>query len=43
MFDALDMNGDGKLSREEFDQINRYFWLNASGADTTDIMYGPVN
>ena len=40
MFDTLDTNGDGKLSREEFDQVNRSFWLNAPGADTTDIMYG---
>ena len=43
MFDALNTNNDGKLSWEEFDQVNSAFWLNASGADTTDVMYGPVN
>ena len=37
MFDALDTNGDGKLSWGEFDQISMVC------ADTTDIMYGPVN
>ena len=29
MFDTLNMNGDGKLSREEFDQVNDVCWLNA--------------
>ena len=43
MFDALDTNGDGKLSREEFDQVNSGFWLNDPGAETTDTMFGPVN
>ena len=43
MFDALDINGDGKLSREEFGQLNNAFWLNAPGAEITDVMFGPVN
>ena len=43
MFDALDTNGDGKLSREEFGQVNSGFWLNVPGAENTDIMFGPVN
>ena len=40
-FDALDTNGDDKLSRDEFLPVSRSFWLNAPGA--TDVMYGPTN
>ena len=29
MFDTLDMNDDGKLIKEEFDQVNNTCWLNA--------------
>ena len=43
MFDAIDTNGDGKLSWAEFYHVNSAFWLNAPVADTTDVMYGPVN
>ena len=42
-FDKLDTNSDGKLSREDFVKVSRSFWLNVPGAETTDIMYGPVN
>ena len=43
MFDALDINGDGKLSWEDFLPITRAFWFNAPVVTTTDIIYGPAS
>ena len=43
MFDALDINGDGKLKWEEFLPVTRAFWYNVPVATSTDIMYGPAN
>ena len=34
MFVELDTNGDGKLNREQFDQVNKSFFLNVPGPDT---------